>query len=268
MAAGPDWRDPSSGASPSSSLRFSLIERRQRLQRESMDERFEKMRAQAQRAREEELSRLDRRYETRMRDVRDGGAAVIARHRVTAQEVIAKAAAQQNLTRGGAPLPTDTALALSKEGYASVAQALGEYVIRILSSEWLLSQPNGFVLRRQSFLPTEAFLPPGEAQRLFESGQRRMGALSYAAAQRGGHPDPAGAHVAAVCAFLSSPQGHGVHGVFIEYVKQAARHVPPAMCRPHYKWPPARASERPSNENALPRTRVAHVDHAARTTPP
>ena len=73
-----------------------------------MDERFEKMRAQAQRAREEELSRLDWRYEMRMRDVRDGGAAVIARHRVTAQEVIAKAAAQQNLTRGGAPLPTDT----------------------------------------------------------------------------------------------------------------------------------------------------------------
>ena len=160
MAAGPDWRDPSSGASPSSSLRFSLIERWQRLQRESMDERFEKMRAQAQRAREEELSRLDRRYEMRMRDVRDGGAAVIARHRVTAQEVIAKAATQQNLARGGAPLPTDTALALSQEGDASVAQALGEYVIRILSSEWLLSQPNGFVLRRQSFLPTEAFLPP------------------------------------------------------------------------------------------------------------
>lgn len=205
------------GASPMMSPRFELVERNQRVQREQMDERFERLRARAQRTKVTELAALDRRYESRLRDVRVGVASKLARHRVAAQAVIAQAATRQSLARGPLSVSSDAALALAHESDASVGQLLGEYVIRLLSADWLLKRPAGFVLRKLPFLPTEAFLPPAEAQRCFEANRRCVAALSYANAQRGGHADPTGAQIGVVRSFLESAHGRGVQAIFVDW---------------------------------------------------
>ena len=177
------------------------------------------MRRRAEAERERQSAALDRRYERVLKSVREGAAGSMDRARVAARRVVADSAlAKLNGAgeAGQAQLSSAVrgsaySVAMAAETDGAVAQLLGEYILRVVSREWLLRRPKGWKLQRQQDLPLEAFLPPAEAKRHFEAGDRSIAALSYLS--------PLTARtLATVCSFLASERGSSVKGVFWDYM--------------------------------------------------
>lgn len=99
---------------------------------------------------------------------------------------------------------------------ARVAEALSGALVRLVSASWLRSQADGFVLSRMQDLPPEALVPCEEAKALFQSNDRRVGALSYGWLTPL-HSDPHGLNTAHVLTFLRSEAGSHVEALFWDY---------------------------------------------------
>lgn len=111
----------------------------------------------------------------------------------------------------------DEASDLNAKAYDILAQGS----LRILDAGWLLERPESYVIQRHQDLPSEAFVPPRAAAKLFT---RLYGlvVLSYPWLRKG-HPDPTGFHFRLVrqylakhVAFFSNP-GADDFGVFWDF---------------------------------------------------
>lgn len=134
------------------------------------------------------------------------------------------------------------------------ADHLGDGTIRLLSTPWLRSRAEGFVLSRRQVrsalhsalrsalrsalhsalcsalrslqylswkdLPEEAFIPPNEAVRLLQASDRLIGALSYGWLTPL-HSDPHGINTALVLQFLRSEAGLRLHALFWDFASCA-----------------------------------------------
>jgi len=82
----------------------------------------------------------------------------------------------------------------------NLSGVLGDGTIRLISIDWLLSQPEEFVLSRRQALPPEAHVSPAMAIACLNSG--KIAALSYRWLEEL-HPDPNGFHLRALRNFLN-----------------------------------------------------------------
>ena len=108
-----------------------------------------------------------------------------------------------------------------------VRDLLRDGTIRLLSCRWLLedaeaalprSSASGLpVLRRKQDMPEEAFLPPEEAARVFDKGERQVLVLSYGWLLAT-EPDPRGERLALIRRFLATLPDAAECGFFMDQV--------------------------------------------------
>ena len=100
------------------------------------------------------------------------------------------------LVKATLPAEVYRALTAFDDGLADV---LGKAIIRLLRSEWLLAQPEGFTLPyrqqlealEQDEVSPSPLLSPAEAVALLQQGDRSIGSVTHAWLSPG-NPDPAG----------------------------------------------------------------------------
>jgi len=123
------------------------------------------------------------------------------------------------------PEEEDEATKLSKMPPGPRAQAIiASGCLRLLSAVWILTQAEGYLLKRMQDLPKEAHLPDDHAAELFgESGAVIV--ISYGWLSKA-HPDPTGHHMRAVQKYLKKHMAMSSHrdcGVFWDFASLPQR---------------------------------------------
>ena len=133
-----------------------------------------------------------------------------------------------------ATLPAEVHRALAAFD-ASLANALGAAIIRLLRSEWLLAQPAGFTLPyRQQLEELERngaspspLLSPEEAVALLQQGNRSIGSVTHAWLSPG-NPDPAGRRMQVVRQALTTRPY--IVALFFECARTSTRMISSPHC--------------------------------------